>query len=287
MSYRKLEHLSANFGNLNLSSRGGQQGTSTGGGGGSSSSGGTGTPTRQWNSNNNSNENGKTQQDSQGPPPQQGGGGGGGGGGGPAGNSAHQDWQQLESELNAATAKEFVPGRSWRNQHSSASSVASSNSSSQRKFSSSFRIDCWIVIKLYSHSILILIMNFLFQQNHMQPFLELEIDLSNQTSNSNNSSNNNRRPRSRMILRLKGFCREVPSRRDRRLLLSVVCSPWDYQMKLGDITVGCPWNRIVKWTHRILDTKPFHSRMSTATAWTRQVKLLVPPLGILRRRSKS
>ncbi|KAL3922034.1 MAG: hypothetical protein SGILL_002422 [Bacillariaceae sp.] len=38
-----------------------------------------------------------------------------------------QDWQQLESDLNAATAKEFVPGNGWPNQHSSASSVGSNS----------------------------------------------------------------------------------------------------------------------------------------------------------------
>jgi hypothetical protein len=117
-----LEHLSANFGNLNLSTRGQHEGESSG-------------TNHQWNSNGSSNgdSNGsqqqqQQQQQTQGPKSEH--------GEGPrvGSNSSHQDWQQLESELNAATAKEFVPGRGWRNQHSSASSVGSGNSSSQRKF---------------------------------------------------------------------------------------------------------------------------------------------------------
>jgi hypothetical protein len=41
--------------------------------------------------------------------------------------SGSQDWQQLESDLNAATAKEFVPGSAWPNQNSSNSSVGSNS----------------------------------------------------------------------------------------------------------------------------------------------------------------
>jgi hypothetical protein len=45
--------------------------------------------------------------------------------------SGSNDWQQLESDLNAATAKEFVPGHGWNTQQqqqlSSASSVGSNS----------------------------------------------------------------------------------------------------------------------------------------------------------------
>lgn len=41
--------------------------------------------------------------------------------------SSSHDWQQLESDLNAATAKEFVPGHGWNTNHSSASSVGSNS----------------------------------------------------------------------------------------------------------------------------------------------------------------
>ena len=178
MSYRKLEHLSANFGNLNLaSSRGGQ-----GGGGSGGSSTGSSSPARQWNSNNNNNSNdsnGRQQQQQQ--------------------QQQHhgQDWQQLESELNAATAKEFVPGRGWRNQHSSASSVGSGNSNSQRKFSSSvwFHVEefwCVALIFIFNHSnsnLYILFSSLFqqFQQKRMPKFLDPVID-----PNSNNSRTSSR-----------------------------------------------------------------------------------------------
>jgi hypothetical protein len=45
--------------------------------------------------------------------------------------SGSHDWQQLESDLNAATAKEFVPGHGWNTQQQqqlpSSSSVASNS----------------------------------------------------------------------------------------------------------------------------------------------------------------
>ncbi|KAG7356791.1 hypothetical protein IV203_001477 [Nitzschia inconspicua] len=56
-------------------------------------------------------------------------------------SNGSQDWQQLESDLNAATAKEFVPGHGWSShQHSSASSVGS-NSQGGRSYSDFFGQD--------------------------------------------------------------------------------------------------------------------------------------------------
>jgi hypothetical protein len=116
-----MEHLSTDFGNLGLSS-------SRGGGGGGGSSAGE-WPRQQpvpppqprnaqpsqyqrsagFRGSNNSNN----------MPPS-------------VSRSGSHDWQQLESDLNAATAKEFVPGHGWNTQQhqqqlSSASSVGSNS----------------------------------------------------------------------------------------------------------------------------------------------------------------
>ena len=111
-----MEHLSTDFGNLGLS-RGG-----SGGGGGASSGSG------QWpraqappsrNSPPQGQRSGYHHQSSS---------------AGSRESSSQQqqqrsgeDWKQLESDLNAATAKEFVPGNAWSNQHSSNSSVGSNS----------------------------------------------------------------------------------------------------------------------------------------------------------------
>jgi len=94
-----MENLSSNFGSLNLSSRARDWSSSNNTTSSASSSGSNSQQQRA---------NLQQQQQMQ------------------AAAGGPQDWQQLESELNAATAKEFVPGRGWSTQ-SSTSSVASNS----------------------------------------------------------------------------------------------------------------------------------------------------------------
>ena len=108
-----MEHLSQDFGNLGLS-RG-----SSGGAGGANGSGqwprAQAPPSRSSPPQSQGGRSGYQQSSSRSSQEQQGSRGSG------------EDWKQLESDLNAATAKEFVPGNAWGNQHSSNSSVGSNS----------------------------------------------------------------------------------------------------------------------------------------------------------------